>query len=117
MRSDDWIAITLFAIQSTLRWITDESAPLSLLAHSGFAAADGSWSRSWCWSAGGIWVGSQSFDFLGLNAGISDIFGGDGFTICFGWDFLNGGISGMCIGGVLTRNDELEEPLNWIRKN
>lgn len=101
----------MFAIQSTLRWITDVSAPLSLLAHSGFADAEGSW--SWCSSVGCMWLVSQSFDFLCLNAGISDIFGGDGFTICFGCGFLKGGISGMCIGGELTRNDELEEPLNW----
>lgn len=63
-------------------------------------------------------MGSQSFDFLGLNAGISGIFGGgDGLAIGFGCGFLKGGISGICIGIELTRNDELEEPLNSIVKN
>lgn len=104
--------LTLFAMQSTLRWITDESAPLSRLAHSGFAAAAAVGSWSWCSSDDAvIWLGSQSLDFLGLNAGISGIFGGDGFTIGFGCGFLNGGISGMSIGGEVTRNDELDEPL------
>lgn len=108
----NWEKFTLLAIQSTLRWIPDPSAPLSRLTHSGFAGADGSW--SWCSSeTWGIWLFSQSFDFLGLNAGISGIFGGDGLTTGFGCAFLKGGISGMWMGGELTRSDELDEPLNW----
>lgn len=42
-----------------------------------------------------------------MYGGISDIRGGDGFTIAVGF-FLYGGISGIWIGGDDRRNDELE---------
>lgn len=100
-------------MESWLRW-TVVSEFLRRRTRSEFIAAGmcNCW-NSWLLLSMGI--GCQSFDFLGLNAGISVIRGGDGFTIAvgfwFNWFFRYDGISSIFIGCDETRNEALVDGL------
>lgn len=101
-------------IQSMLRWTAVDSEFFSRRTRSEFIAAG----MCNCWNSWlllSIGVGCQSFDFLGLHAGISDPRGGDGFTIAvgfwFNWFLRYGGISNIFIGCDETRNDALVDGL------